>query len=71
MQSGGPRQWWYGAAGADLVASSELLFCQTRDTDGRWERADGSVRELRPGVQSDALVVRMAAAGRVERCAGG
>ena len=63
MQSGGPRQWWYGAAGADLVASSELLFCQTRDTDGRWERADGSVRELRPGVQSDALVVRMAAAG--------
>ena len=45
------------------MASSELLFCQTRDTDGRWERADGSVRELRPGVQSDALVVRMAAAG--------
>ena len=50
MQSGGGRQWWYGAAGADLVASSELLFCQTRDTDGRWEGADGSVRELRLGV---------------------
>ena len=33
MQSGGGQ--WYGAAGADLVASSELLFCQTRDTDGR------------------------------------
>ena len=48
MQSGGGQ--WYGAAGADLVASSELLFCQTRDTDGRWEGADGSVRELRLGV---------------------
>ena len=61
------------------MASSELLFCQTRDTDGRWEGADGSVRELRLGVQSDALgalglgwlgvqsgalVVRMATAGR-------